>query len=462
MKNLKHYLIPSFLILLSVVLLLVLKKTPSKKMWDDYSVFYIEETTDENYIENLFKNYNIKDFISLKNQKVPLTVSENTPEYSLSLSSLEHSDYLDARIKYFFDKSGKFKIYYVENKYFKELNDMCSFIKDTSDFSCGVDSKESFPVFAFLILFAFFVFLVFKSEKKLLFVFASLIPLLYAFMLPFYSCFTGISLFLLGIFISLKLWNRKGGFKRLLKVRSLHVVFILSFFCQIAQGALCVFLYIMTVISVISVFYLYRLFEEKYFLHFSFKPVQIRSAKTVSLLTKKSYLGVVFNTIAIFLFFVASIFSFFLSPSLCREYLLLPSKKGSPSLVNLDDFFSWRWEALTFPYISLNSPGNSKYDKKSVSFYVYSDEPDAIKESLKVMSFDEKFIEDSLNSIENLSYPALEKMFLSQGMKKSYGYSSSGSQNVSVFTIMVVAVSLFVSAAFLLILKLNRNKNDRV
>ena len=64
MKNLKHYLIPSFLILLSVVLLLVLKKTPSKKMWDDYSVFYIEETTDENYIENLFKNYNIKDFIS--------------------------------------------------------------------------------------------------------------------------------------------------------------------------------------------------------------------------------------------------------------------------------------------------------------------------------------------------------------------------------------------------------------
>ena len=34
---------------------------------------------------------------------------------------------------------------------------MCSFIKDTSDFSCGVDSKESFPVFAFLILFAFFV-----------------------------------------------------------------------------------------------------------------------------------------------------------------------------------------------------------------------------------------------------------------------------------------------------------------
>ena len=89
MKNLKHYLIPSFLILLSVVLLLVLKKTPSKKMWDDYSVFYIEETTDENYIENLFKNYNIKDFISLKNQKVPLTVSENTPEYSLSLSSLE-------------------------------------------------------------------------------------------------------------------------------------------------------------------------------------------------------------------------------------------------------------------------------------------------------------------------------------------------------------------------------------
>ena len=446
MKNLKHYLIPSFLILLSVVLLLVLKKTPSKKMWDDYSVFYIEETTDENYIENLFKNYNIKDFISLKNQKVPLTVSENTPEYSLSLSSLEHSDYLDARIKYFFDKSGKFKIYYVENKYFKELNDMCSFIKDTSDFSCGVDSKESFPVFAFLILFAFFVFLVFKSEKKLLFVFASLIPLLYAFMLPFYSCFTGISLFLLGIFISLKLWNRKGGFKRLLKVRSLHVVFILSFFCQIAQGALCVFLYIMTVISVISVFYLYRLFEEKYFLHFSFKPVQIRSAYTVCLLTIKSYLGVVFNTIAIFLFFVASIFSFFLSPS----------------LVNLDDFFSWRWEALTFPYISLNSPSNSKYDKKSVSFYVYSDEPDAIKESLKVMSFDEKFIEDSLNSIENLSYPALEKMFLSQGMKKSYGYSSSGSQNVSVFTIMVVADSLFVSAAFLLILKLNRNKNDRV
>ena len=159
---------------------------------------------------------------------------------------------------------------------------------------------------------------------------------------------------------------------------------------------------------------------------------------------------------------MASIFSFFLSPSLSRENLLLPSKKGSPSLVNLDDFFSWRWEALTFPYISLNSPGNSKYDKKSVSFYVYSDEPDAIKESLKVMSFDEKFIEDSLNSIENLSYPALEKMFLSQGMKKSYGYSSSGSQNVSVFTIMVVAVSLFVSAAFLLILKLNRNKNDRV
>lgn len=461
MKNLKTYLIPSFLILLSVILLFVLKKTPSKKMWDGYSVFYIEEKTDENFIENLFKKYNIKDFISLKNQQVPLTVSENTPEYSLSVSSLGQSDYLDERTKYFFDKSGKFKIYYVENKYFKELNDMCSFIKDTSEISCGIDSKGSFPVFAFLILWVFAVFLVLKSEKKLLFAFASLLPLLYAFMLPFYSCFTGISLFLLGIFLSLKLWNRKGGFKRFLKVRILHVVFILSFLCQVASGGLCVFLYIMTVISVLSVFYLYRLFEEQYFSRFSFKPVQIRSAKTVSLATKKSFFGVVFNTLAIFLFFMASIFSFFLSPSLSHENLLLPSKKGSPSLVNLDDFFSWRWESLTFPYISLNSSDNFNHDK-SVSFYVYSDEPDAIKESLKVMNFDEKFIEDSLNSIENLSYPALEKMFLSQGMKKSYGYSSSGSQNVSVFTIMVVAVSLFVSAAFLLILKLNRNKNDRV
>lgn len=447
MKIIKKVLVPFLIIFLTVLLLSIFRKTPSAKLWNGYSVFYIEKSVSFSFVNQVFQKFQIQDYISEENQKFPLNIQKNTPEYSLALSNLEENDYLTERNKYFYDKNYNYKIFYVPDNFSKNLTEAFSFIKDTTDFSCGIDSSSSFPIVLYLVLIAFFVFLILKSEQKILFALLSILPIFYCFMMPFYSCFSGICLFLLGIFISLKLWNRKGGLKKLSKIRFLQIIFIFSVLNSFLTGFLNGIFFILVLFSDFSIVYLYKMLESFTEKKYTFKPVKIRSAKMVSLVSKKSVLSIFVCSVVLFFILIFSIFSVNFNSFSSKNNLTLPANKGFPRLVNLDDFILWRWKTLTFPYVSLNSEQNPN----QVEFSVYKDNPESIQEIVNVMTFDQEFKNSSLSSIDLLSYPSIESLLKIQGQKNSYGYASSISQNVSFFNIILITASLLLSVAFFLI-----------
>ena len=119
--------------------------------------------------------------------------------------------------------------------------------------------------------------------------------------------------------------------------------------------------------------------------------------------------------------------------------LQLPSQNGNGQLPNIKDFVEWKWEATTFPYISLNEKNSST---KQISFSQFKMEDGLIKEEVKSIAFNQNFIEESINDIDDLNFPAIEKMLKLQKKDFSGGYASSTSQNLTILTIIIILLSL--------------------
>lgn len=452
MKNLNKNLISCAIILLTIIFLFCFKKTPSSDLWKNYSVFYIEKNADYSFVVDVLNKFDIKEFISKQNQDFPLNISKNTPEYALAFSGLENSDYLTEKNKYFTDKFQNYQIFYVPKEFKNNLENVVEFINDFTDFECGFDASSSFPFLIVAVLLIFTILLIYKSEYKILFLLCSILPVFYCFMLPFYSAICGICMFLLEIFISLKMWNRTGGIKRLLKVKFLQIIFILSLINSFCAGFLSGILFIFVILSIFSILNLYNEVCKKQTDKNNFKPQKILSAKMITLISKNTVFSIFLCLISIFSILIFSVFSTSFG-SVNSKNLMLPSSNANSSFVDLTDFVDWRWEVLTFPYISLNSSDyNKNVDKKNkVIFSEYKDNPDSIEETVNVLTFDDKFIENSLNSIDNLSFPALEKMLKSEGLKNSAGYASNVSQKNSIFTIIVMLSSFLICLAFFVV-----------
>ena len=60
---------------------------------------------------------------------------------------------------------------------------------------------------------------------------------------------------------------------------------------------------------------------------------------------------------------------------------------------------------------------------------------------------------NTVKEIENLDYPALEKMLVSQGKHARFGYVTSGLQNVSLIMIIILIIAFFVPLSFYLTTK---------
>ena len=82
------------------------RTVPSSKLWDDYSVVYVQKNVDESLIQKLFDDYGCKDVISGAEQFVPMEFSSESPEISMAIAKVDSSNYLVRRNLYFFDKTS--------------------------------------------------------------------------------------------------------------------------------------------------------------------------------------------------------------------------------------------------------------------------------------------------------------------------------------------------------------------
>ena len=88
-----------------------------------------------------------------------------------------------------------------------------------------------------------------------------------------------------------------------------------------------------------------------------------------------------------------------------------------------------------------------KYNPKfgdSVSFSKYVETDDGISETVHTIVYSSDFENSALAFIDKLSYPALEKLMKCQKKNFSAGYVFSGSQNVTIFTIIQLVIAMFI------------------
>ncbi len=210
------------------------------------------------------------------------------------------------------------------------------------------------------------------------------------------------------------------------------------------------------IFSEISIFLLYKNITEKIDSKYSFRPVKIRTAFSIRVFTQKSKNLFGLCSVSVLVIFVTTMFSSNLSLLLKNENnagIQLPSSGTAvQNLPGINDFIEWKWEALTFPYRSLNVK-NKKSTNESVIFKNFQKKDGFIQESVSSIYYNDEFKTDAIKGIENLDYPALEKMLVLQGKTARFGYVSSGVQNISFVMIIILIIAFFVPLSFYLTTK---------
>lgn len=409
---------------------------------------FVQKDFPSKNVEKLLLENGAKNIVYFENQKVPLNLPEQSPEVALSKTGLEKSNYLTERNGFFSDKSKAFNVFYIPNEFIKSAEKVAENLSE-SEISCGINASAKFPIISVLIVILFSLFLIFISKKKILITLLYILPILFSVMMPFSSISAALCLFNLTIFLCLKFYGREGGAKKLSKNVMILTFFGTSFIVVLFTKIQAGLLFILLCLAEISTYFLYKnvlnILDNRY----SFKPINIIGAKSIKILNEKNKKLLMLCSAASFLIFIYSIFSFSFAPSKNnKNSVQLPSAySATSSLPNLNDFEHWKWEALTFPYISINSKNKVQ---NSVIFKNYQEKNGLISESLSYISYNNEFQANSIKEIENLNYPAIEKVLAMQEKNAKFGYVSSGTQNLSLTMIFMLFFSFAVPFVFYL------------
>ncbi len=460
MSFIKKIVLPSFIILLTVFLLFIFRSVPVTKLWTGYSTIYVQKDASVEEVVSILKKNGISEIIYLENQRVPLAISKETPEIALALSGSEKSDYLQKRNLYFFDNSQNFKLYYVEDKYEHQALIAQQELQQKG-IKCGINASSSYPFLSILICIIFASLLVFYSNNKKLAVLSMIFPVLLCFSIPFYTVMASSCLLMYGIFISIKLWNREGAVKRLLTNKILISFASFSLILMLLISFKAILLYIITLVGIYSSIFLYNNLSTLINSRYSVNFINIRPARFISLIEKNSTICMLICAASLLSILTFASLSSVIHPSTnkgSQSGLLLPGVSSSGSLPDINDFIDWRWETMTYPYISVNEKNYKNDKKQTISFVKYSIENGLIVSKTYPLSFDDEFIKNSYQSIQDLDYPALEKIFTSQRKKQRAGYIASGSQTINFFIIIQLIIAFSIPVVFYFLSTANRIK----
>ncbi len=455
MPVLKKYIVPSFIIVFSVFLLNHCRIVPVSKFFKGYDIVFVTDELPAKTVVQILEENGCRNIISRSNQKTPLSLNENSPEVALAKSNLEKSTYLTDRLGFFSDKTSKNNVFYVPEECLKSAENSVQKISEQG-FSAGINAAANFPFVPLAVVVFFSVLLVILSKDRILCGLTFVFPVIFSFMMPFSSVSAGLCLFELFLFFYIKFWDRKNSSKKLLKSVLLLTLFGTSFLGVVFTKIQAGLFFILMIFSEISIFLLYKNITEKIDSKYSFRPVKIRTAFSIRVFTQKSKNLFGICSVSVLVIFVTTMFSSNLSLLLKNENnagIQLPSSGTAvQNLPGINDFIEWKWEALTFPYRSLNVK-NKKSTNESVIFKNFQKKDGFIQESVSSIYYNDEFKTDAIKGIENLDYPALEKMLVLQGKTARFGYVSSGVQNISFVMIIILIIAFFVPLSFYLTTK---------
>lgn len=444
----KYFKIVSPVLFLSSLFLIIFFKTvPAQKLWNDYSVLYVQKDSSDDSVQKALTSSGIQNYICLSNQFLPINLSENSIEFTMFKLNASKNDYSNKRVNYFFDKSKNFRLYYIPNEYNKNLSDAVHFLSQNK-IECGIDSKQTVSYFLFLFFIAAAAILTVFSKNKTVFLGSCFLELLFLWCNPFYPVTVTLIIFLLPVFFISNIWKRNGFVEYLVSniwcIIILTVCIISNFSISLKTGVLFLVFLFSVLLFMMTDYYIEEYFEKKYI----FVPVFIKSARMVNVFARRS--KIVMSSLILITFCTISVF-FFTSNrkndvSNSKSKIYLPSNvqnvllENDEELVQFEDYYSWVWNIKTNPYKSLNKQNNDFY----VEFPHYVEENGKITETRTIFSYNQNFKDNVFDSIDNLQFDSIEKVMKSEGKDFKGGYTGSQNINSNLFSIIMMIFCLII------------------
>jgi hypothetical protein len=449
-SSFKKILISACISMSSVVLLFLFWTVPSGNLWKGYRIMYVSSSCDNLYAESVIAKAGCTGVIDFASQNIPLVFPAGSPEVSLAASDADESGYLFRRSAYFFDKGGNYRLYYIPDEHEKNAEAAVSSLLQAG-ISCGIDIQTEYPWIIPVICFCFAVFLCILSPHRFVFSLSSVIPVFFAFCMPFYPGASAVCLLLYALFLMQQVWGRKNAFHFL--TTNIPVIFFTAASVVIAvmTSFRCGLLFIAAAAGSLSVVYLLWEVEHRRTIKYSFVPVPIRPAESVPFITGKTVRGMAVCASFIMLLIAVSLVSSDFSQRSSKQLQLPSAGKGgiSDSLPSLDDYVVWCWNAESAPYRSVNASDYETEKRKpkdgdTVRFPLYEDSSGRINENAMVLKYDADFRKKAVAQIDGLTFPAVEKLMKKQGKKfhAGYAFSTPGGSGFAYLVLMIVSMCI--------------------
>lgn len=438
----KKYLIfiSPLIFLLSLVMLFCFKTVPKGKLWDSYSILYMPLESHEDQVLEVFKELEINEHFELSNQYIPLNYSAFSPEITMLRLNSNSQDfsYLTKRNAYFFDKSGKYKLFYIPSKYKKSLKN-CQTLLAKKGIKAGIDASASYPFAVALISLLLFIFLSLYSKNRTIFIAAAFPLLVFAFTNPFYSAAAAYCLMVLSLFLFSNVFERKGWLSFLLANYFIPLLLFFALLLAFASSLKCGFMFIISLCASVSGIYYLVCIKDYLKNKKSFVPVYIRPARKVSLYAeKKSQTMILLISSLVFLTAISIISNTGLVSAGFSKISLPAANGGKGELVNLNDYYDFAWNVSALPYRSLNKSS----DKNYIEYPRYSDDGNKITENKLIKAYNQNYKNQLFDQIDLLPFNAIEKVLKSQKNLEKAGYTKSASLTTGIFAIIMMFISL--------------------
>lgn len=457
MKSVKN--IISLLIIISCTIMLhFTRSTPVSKIWKSYQVLYVDNTVPEEKIISVLEKNSCREIICFTQQRQPL-FSVYTPVEAKQKSSA----YLTERLKYFTDRQNQFRLYYIPQEYNVYAEKALSQIQNEYTQKAGLDGKSNYlwllPVLTVIFYLSFGI----ASKNKKLFFAMNIFPVLFVFAKPFFADSAAVIMFMQSVFLFEKYWNRK----KALKVITTNIYTIISAISSVA--VIFIFswkdglVFLAVILAVISSYILITELENLINKRKPFTYSYIVPADLIPVVNKDNSKYILFAAaglcVMVFLFFFQGRFSsgatyrgLVLPSPVEKNTLEAETASQSEKLPDIENYYEWVWDTVTFPYKNINKKNNpekplEKGDQIIMENYINT-ESGLVKEQQVIYEYNSEFEEKIDSSIEQLNYPAIEKLMKEQGKEYSVIYSSSSNgqtQDNNSLSFILIILCLFVT-----------------
>ncbi len=432
-----------FLIIVLFISFIIIKfrSVPTGHIWDEYTVLYVSDEVEDSRITSVLDDLEIKNYVSKEQQKMPVVISVNSPEESMYKLTKDKSEneYLKKRLNFFYDYSKQYRLYYVPNEFKDKLNSCISILEQDGIYA-GVDSSLSFPWILPVLGFIVAAVLYLCSKNKFIFTCASIVPLIYIFCNPFYSCAVAAFLFMLFVFLLSNIWRREGFIKIIFTNYKYDAILGISLISAFSTSFLTGLMFVLTIIASFIILYYLKSREDFEESKYTYKYLMIRTADKINVYAHKA--KVVLPTIILCIITIFVYFTLYSSDNIRGHFakILLPGSSvvKSDAFPELSDYYRWNFDIVTAPMRSLNK----SEDKNKVVYPRFVRENGLIKKVENTITFDEIYKTTVYNSIDNLDFESIEKVIKKQGNDFKCGYTSASNFHVSVFSIICMILCL--------------------